>query len=76
MIPVLTKSTIDNYVDLRIRPGGFVTAVLENDLMTAVARADSVNRPMLSTIVQYVVNEVPVSMWGSKEIVEKHLNRD
>ena len=42
-IPEHTKGALDRYVDHGLEPGGFLTAVLTNDLFGAVARADSEN---------------------------------
>ncbi len=64
---------IRRYVDERIPPGGFVTAVLENDLKEAFARADRGNIAAMFEIVTYCYNEIPASCWGSPEAVEAWL---
>ena len=74
MIPELTKNAIDRYVNNRTSPGGFVTAVLENDLMEAYARADSGNINAMYDIVKYVYNEIPMACWGSSKKVYDWLN--
>ena len=43
MIPAHTKAALDRYVNDRLLPGGFLTAVLSNDLFGAVGSADSEN---------------------------------
>ena len=68
-IPEHTENAIERYVNERIPPGGFLTAVLSNDLAGAVARADMYNREALSDIVQYIYNRVPASAWGSPKAV-------
>lgn len=46
------------------KPGGFVTAVLQNDLVAAVMLKDeNIN---LKDIVYYVCNEIPAPCWGNK----------
>ena len=50
MIPTRIKETIDRYVQERVRPGGFVQAVLENNLVEAFGRADDENRDALFEI--------------------------
>ena len=65
-----TLETINNYVTKGLKPGGFVTAVLANDLMESIGRADSENRMTLFQIASYVYNEIPASSHGSYEIVE------
>lgn len=55
-------------------PGGFVRAVLENDLHMAVARADSDNIQVIPEIMTYVVNKLPSASWGSPERVQQWEN--
>lgn len=64
---------IERYVHDRIRPGGFMYAVLTNDLKQACARSDAENRYLLFEIVNYLYNEIPFCIWGSVEAVEAHL---
>jgi len=45
--------------------GDFLTAVLENNLMEAVGRADDINREHLHTICMFVHNELPANCHGS-----------
>jgi hypothetical protein len=65
--------TLDRYVLNHIPTGGFLEAVLSNDLKEACARADSQNRYLLFEIVSYLYNEVPSACWGSPEKVQKWL---
>lgn len=69
------KESLDRYAKDRIPPGGFLTAVLENDLMSAIASADHMNRQRLSEICKYVYNNLPSSIWGSREKVQNHLKK-
>ena len=71
MIPAHTKAALDRYVNDRILPGGFLTAVLSNDLFGAVGKADSENLAALPDIVRYIYNEVPSGCWGTKDIIWK-----
>ena len=43
--------------------GGFLTAVLENNLSSAIACADEYNFPAIPAIVSYLYNEVPCGCW-------------
>jgi len=65
-----TKESLDRYVTKGISPGGFLTAVLENDLMGAFARADDQNTLDMHEIVRYVYNEMPGACHGSDLTVE------
>ncbi len=64
-IPLRTQQTLKRYVEDGLEPGGFLTSVLCNDLMGAIARADSENIVALKSICQFVYNEIPGSAWGS-----------
>lgn len=45
--------------------GGFLQAVLENDLMEAMGRADESSRINLFFICSYIYNDMPAPCWGS-----------
>ncbi len=60
---------LERYINHHILPGGFLTAVLENDLKEACARADLENRRKLFEYIQYLYNEAPMQAWGSPEKV-------
>jgi len=73
MISNHTKESLERYVNHRIQPGGFLTAVLSNDLFGAVGSADSFSRVALADICQYIYNEVPGNAWGSRDAVRNYL---
>lgn len=72
-VPQRTLTKLMRYVEYRESPGGFLTAVLANDLQQAVALADSGNLAALKPICQYVFNQLPRSVWGDFAAVERHL---
>ncbi len=60
---------------LRHQPvGGFLTAVLSNNLREALAQADPNNATIMLQIVSYCHNEIPGSCWGSPEKVKAWLD--
>jgi len=65
--------TLNRYVNNKIPTGGFLHAVLSNDLMGACAKADNINRHRLVEISSYIYNNLPMDSWGSPEIVSKWL---
>ena len=69
-IPAYMHAPLREYLLAGKRPGGFVTAVLENDLMTAIGRADPDNLKSLQKYVRLLHNYLPVRSYGSKEAVE------
>ena len=69
-IPTHLIGGIDRWVEQHTLPGGFLTAVLKNDLKGAVDRADDISKKHIVDIVIYLYNYVPSACWGSKEKVE------
>jgi hypothetical protein len=69
-IPEHTQQSIQNYLLRGYNPGGFVTAILANDLDRAVSVADTVNRQMFWAIARWVQTRCPDSARGSYEAVE------
>ena len=61
------------YINERINPGHFLTAVICNDLNGAFTRADSECMANMPAIVAYLYNEAPGTCWGSPEKMEKWL---
>ena len=61
--------SLDRFVTHGIPTGGFLEAVLENNLMESFGRADNDNRYALFDICRYVYNELPASCHGSSEKV-------
>lgn len=62
--------SLDRYVKHGIPPGSFLLAVLSNDLMQAVNRADEESAANLREIVSHVYNRLPSGSHGSMEKVE------
>ena len=73
--PVQLQEALRHYVNERIPTGGFLRAVLENDLRTAVALADPLNLAALRNIVAYAYEEIPSIAWGSPLAVAEWLER-
>jgi len=61
------------YIQERIPPGGFLTAVLANDLQAAVGQADSDNLPNIPAFAAYIYNEAPGNCHGSYGLVKAWL---
>jgi len=69
-IPLELKEAFDHYITHGIQPGGFLTAVLANDLMGAVGGADRQNSLILTEILTYVKWEIPSNCHGSYDVVK------
>ena len=61
MIPSLVS-----YIMKGVPVGGFLTAVLTNDLKEAVARADDTNAAKIVEYVKFLYNHAPMGCWGSE----------
>lgn len=66
-VPSHTRDSIYTYLVNGWEPGGFLTAVLLNDLYAATSRADSENVKNLASIAKYVYQTLPPICYGTKE---------
>jgi hypothetical protein len=58
------------YLEQGILPGDFLRAVLRNDLVNAMERADDECAAAMRDIAQFLELEVPYLAWGSEEKVQ------
>jgi hypothetical protein len=58
------------YFEERVPVGGFLSAVLENNLLKAAAAADNRNKSKLFEYASWLYNYAPVGSYGSREKVE------
>ena len=72
-VPASLHEGLVEYFAARRRTGGFLQAVLENNLRQAAARADPFNAPYLVANVLFLNNYVPSTAWGSVGEVEAWL---
>jgi hypothetical protein len=73
MINPSIKESLDRYVQHRIPTGGFLEAVLCNDLFGAVRKADHINKTQLPEICSYIYMDIPGNCWGSPQKVKEWL---
>lgn len=67
------KTHIEKYHIEKVKPGNFLTAVLENNLFGALRYADPDSLDHLAEITRVVWNDIPGNIWGSPEAVKTHL---
>lgn len=67
----LLDDALENYLMRGYQPGGFLTAVLANDLFMAVNRADYLNKSNLPRIVDEIRHTLPDIAHGSYTAVKK-----
>lgn len=71
LLPEHMHGAMRRYLEDGLYPGGFLGAVLSNDLVGAVRGADHINSKRLSDIVQFCMWSIPSTAWGSPQAVEK-----
>lgn len=74
-IPERIMSNLLSYVKGEEAPGGFLYAVLCNDLFKSVFRADPEIREIIPLIVGYIHWQVPAECHGSPEKVKFWMNK-
>lgn len=74
-IPPLLIEGLQRYRYQHLPTGGFLRAVLENDLAGAVGHADIESQRALCAIVSWCYNNMPSVAWGSPEKVEQWLKK-
>lgn len=67
------RESITNYYYQKLHPGGFVYAMLCNDFVESVLRADNWNAMQMKQNALWLVNRMPPGAWGSKEVVDEWL---
>lgn len=72
-IPDRMMPSIKRYIEEKIQPGRFLTAVIQNDLSEACAMADDENVRNLPAYAAYFYNCAPSLCHGSKEKMKKWL---
>lgn len=66
LVPEHLRSGLQLYIERGLPPGHFLTAVLENDLMEAMGRADEISRAGLFTLCQFLYCYAPRGCHGSR----------
>ena len=73
-IPGYMYRGIVDYITKGMPPGGFLMAILENDLREAVYVADDNNGQIIPDYVRFLYNNAPSACWGNTERVMNWLN--
>lgn len=74
-VPGHTQDALVNYFVHGYEPGGFLSAVLRNDLVGAATKADSTNRECLAHIAIWIMNHAPYGSWGDQESINGWLRK-
>lgn len=65
------RAGLARYLVDHVKPGGFLSAVLKNDLATAVMHADEFSLANIREVVAFLKTMAPPDSWGSQEKVAK-----
>lgn len=68
-VPCHIREGFMMWMEQRIPPGGFLQAVLVNNLSESMGRADDINRGRLWNICNFLYNYAPYDCWGSRQKV-------
>lgn len=68
-VPTHLRSGIARYLVDHIKPGGFLSAVLKNDLEGATLRADELSFSSIREVLKFLHAEAPAGSYGSPEAV-------
>ena len=71
-----SQESLYNYLVHGFEPGGFMMAVLSNDLYGAVARADFVNTDLISQYARWIESRAPYGSYGDRETVRGWLGKN
>jgi len=74
-IPPLVREGMALYLDNRIQPGHFLSAVFANDLFNAIGHADDQCLAALPSIISFIYMETPGTCHGSWEKVNAWLGK-
>lgn len=75
LVPEHMQRELMRYVEQCQPPCGFLVYVLQNDLASAAANADSENARRLCDMVRWLNCHAPQACWGSKAKVRRWLGR-
>jgi hypothetical protein len=74
-LPLHMREPARHYLEDRVKPGDFLTAVLENDLVGAFGKADETNKAAMELWAAWLYNECPAAAWGSRGKVMDWLDK-
>lgn len=69
------KMELINYRDYGISPCPFIHAILSNNLIDAICRADAQNSIDLKEILMFVNDQLPWGCWGGPERINNWIKK-
>ncbi len=74
MLPIHCQQSMRDYIEHRHPVGGFLYAVLSNDLYRTFLKADELNAPKIKDYLLFLDRHAPPECYGSKENIDRWLN--
>lgn len=71
-IPEHLADELDQWLCHGIVPGGFLRAVLSNNLIDSIVRADLRSREALPRLVQFLLDQAPEGSFGRPSVLEDY----
>lgn len=75
LIPDRVMNNLLQYVEGNEAPGGFLYAVLSNNLFEAIGRADDEMQPLIPLLVKFISWKIPYGCHGSPAIVTAWMDK-
>lgn len=74
-LPEHIRQAAKLYIEKKVKPGSFLSAVISNKLVESFAQADDINRSRLFDIAGFFYDEAPSRCWGSEEKMKLWIER-
>ena len=70
VVPTHLQPGLVRWIEEGVRPGGFLSAVLANDLAKAMVRADELSLVGLPALSRFISTNAPIGSFGSPKALE------
>lgn len=75
LLPEHIREGARKYIEEGRHPGGFLTAVVQNDLFSAFAKSDEINARRMRDILYFFWNEAPGECFGGKDKMDEWIKK-
>lgn len=76
VVPMRMRYHVMRYIHSRTQVGGFLHAVITNDLDGACTQADDENIKCIPAYIKFFYNVAPGACWGSPEAYENWISKE